>query len=109
MADAEAQLYRRIKELRARARGADPAFSPALAATPEETSQPVPDLRTLLARAENHVDELRATAASLEQGLPARVERAVERALDSHDSTHRSTELRDLLLELTGRVDRVNQ
>ena len=69
----------------------------------------MPDLRTLLARAENHVDELRATAASLEQSLPERVERAVERVLDTHDSARRSNELRDLILELTGRVDQVNR
>jgi hypothetical protein len=106
MADAEAQLYRRIKELRARARGAEPTQLPVAAQSAEA---PVPDLRTLLARAENHVDELRATAASLEQSLPVRVERAVERALDSHDSSRRSAELRDLLLELTGRVDQVNK
>jgi hypothetical protein len=108
MADAEAQLYRRIKELRARARGAEP-ISPVAAATLDDGSPPVPDLRTLLARAENHVDELRATAASLEQSLPARVERAVERVLDTHDSARRSAELRDLILELTGRVDQVNR
>ena len=91
MADAEAQLYRRIKELRARARGAESTYVPAVAATPDDGSPPVPDLRTLLARAENHVDELRATAASLEQSLPERVERAVERVLDTHDSARRST------------------
>ncbi len=109
MADAEAQLYRRIKELRARARGAEPTSSPVAATTLDDGSPPVPDLRTLLARAENHVDELRATAASLEQSLPARVERAVERVLDTHDSARRSGELRDLILELTGRVDQVNR
>jgi hypothetical protein len=109
MADAEAQLYRRIKELRARARGAESTYVPAVAATPDDGSPPVPDLRTLLARAENHVDELRATAASLEQSLPERVERAVERVLDTHDSARRSNELRDLILELTGRVDQVNR
>ena len=109
MADAEAQLYRRIKELRARARGAEPTYMPAPAAIPDDGSPPVPDLRTLLARAENHVDELRATAASLEQSLPARVERAVERVLDTHDSARRSAEIRDLILELTGRVDQVNR
>ena len=35
MADAEAQLYRRIKELRARARGAESTYVPAVAATPD--------------------------------------------------------------------------
>lgn len=109
MADAEAQLYRRIKELRARARGAEPAYPPALVPTPDDDLSAAPDLRTLLVRAENHVDELRATAASLEQGLPARVERAVERALDTHESSQRSAELRDLLVDLTSRVDQVNR
>jgi hypothetical protein len=103
MADAEAQLYRRIQELRAKARGEHELQPPAgeAAATP--------DLRTLLARAEGHVDDLRATAAALEQTLPDRLERAVERALDEHSTARRLDDLRRTLAELSGQIDQVNR
>ncbi len=65
MEDAETQLYRRIQELRARARGLDTGEQPSPQEEPSTAiaaDRPqVPDLRTLLARTESHVDELRAT------------------------------------------------
>src|SRR2546423_15010188 len=75
MAEAEAQLYRRIQELRARARAERPSGGPG------DTPAAMPDLRTILARAEANVGGLRQTAAPLEQSLPAAVERAVERPM----------------------------
>jgi hypothetical protein len=104
MADAEAQLYRRIQELRSQARGEHEPGS----ARGEPSAAP-PDLRTLLARAEGHVDDLRATAAALEQTLPDRLERAVERALDDHGSSRRLDDLRRTLAEITGQIDRVSR
>jgi hypothetical protein len=105
MEEAEAQLYRRIQELRTRARGEE-AEQPA---EPGVDPRPVPDLRTILARAETHVDELRSTAASLEQSLPERVEQAVERAMSSHSDGRRADELRELLRGLSRQVDQVNR
>jgi hypothetical protein len=103
MEEAEAQLYRRIQELRTRARGDQPVPD----AVPE--SRPaMPDLRTILARAETHVDELRTTAASLEESLPAKVERAVERAMSEHSDAQRADELRELLRGLSRQVEQVN-
>jgi len=108
MAEAEAQLYRRIQELRARAKGEGQ--------TPTDMPEPMPqaatgmpDLRTLLSRAEQHVGELRTTATELERNLPARIEQAVERALDDHTSSRRLGELRDLLADLAGRVEQLNR
>jgi hypothetical protein len=69
----------------------------------------MPDLRTILARAETHVDELRSTAAALEESLPARVERAVERALSAHPDTRQAEELRELLRGLSRQVEQVNR
>jgi hypothetical protein len=103
MEEAEAQLYRRIQELRTRARGEQPAQD-------EPGQRPAtPDLRTILARAETHVDELRSTAAALEESLPARVERAVERALSSHPDGRNLEELRDLLRGIARQVEQVNR
>jgi hypothetical protein len=107
MADAEAQLYQRIQQLRARARGEGPTPSDDPAGEPAAAS--VPDLRTLLARAEQHVDDLRSTATELERNLPARIEQAVERALDDHTSSRRMGELRDLLVDMAGRVEQLNR
>lgn len=107
MADAEAQLYQRIQELRARARGEGPPPSDDPVGEPAAAS--VPDLRTLLARAEQHVDDLRSTATELERNLPARIEQAVERALDDHTSSRRMGELRDLLVDLGGRIEQLNR
>jgi hypothetical protein len=106
MEEAEAQLYRRIQELRARARGED-AEGPA--DQPGDARPAMPDLRTILARAETHVDELRSTAAALEESLPARVERAVERALSAHPDTRQAEELRELLRGVSRQVEQVNR
>src|SRR6185503_15911250 len=99
MEEAEAQLYRRIQELRTRARGDQPAPDVVAEARPA-----MPDLRTILARAETHVDELRTTAASLEESLPAKVERAVS----EHSDARRADELRELLRGLSRQVEQVN-
>jgi uncharacterized NAD(P)/FAD-binding protein YdhS len=103
MEEAEAQLYRRIQELRTRARGDQPVPD-----VVPESRPAMPDLRTILARAETHVDELRTTAASLEQNLPAKVERAVERAMSEHSDARRADELRELLRGLSRQVEQVN-
>ena len=102
MEEAEAQLYRRIQELRTRARGEQPADAPG-------ERPAMPDLRTILARAETHVDELRSTAAALEESLPARVERAVERALAAQPDARGADELRELLRGLSRQVEQVNR
>jgi hypothetical protein len=103
MEEAEAQLYRRIQELRTRARGDQPVPD-----VVPESSRAMPDLRTILARAETHVDELRTTAAALEENLPAKVERAVERAMSEHSDARRADELRELLRGLSRQVEQVN-
>ncbi|HEV8452118.1 MAG TPA: hypothetical protein VGQ45_11850 [Gaiellales bacterium] len=103
MEEAEAQLYRRIQELRTRARG-DQTVPDVV----QESRPAMPDLRTILARAETHVDELRTTAASLEESLPAKVERAVERAMSEHSDARRADELRELLRGLSRQVEQVN-
>jgi hypothetical protein len=103
MEEAEAQLYRRIQELRTRARGDQPGPD-----VVQESRPAMPDLRTILARAETHVDELRTTAASLEESLPAKVERAVERAMSEHSDARRADELRELLRGLSRQVEQVN-
>ena len=103
MEEAEAQLYRRIQELRTRARGDQPVPD-----VVQDSRPAMPDLRTILARAETHVDELRTTAASLEESLPAKVERAVERAMSEHSDARRVDELRELLRGLSRQVEQVN-
>ena len=65
--DAREAALRRIGELRQRS------------VAPSEPAGP--DLRTLLARSERHVDELRRSASELAAILPTRVEAAVARAL----------------------------
>jgi hypothetical protein len=102
MAEAEAQLYRRIQELRTRAR-ADRGPG-AAADTPA-----LPDLRTILARAEANVGELRSTATELERSLPEAVERAVERAMDERSTPRRLAELAELVRSLAGQVEQVNR
>jgi hypothetical protein len=117
IADAEAQLYRRIQELRERARAerqatvpSPPSGSPAApGASDPAAGAAVPDLRTLLARAEGHVGELRTTAQSLERTLPEAVERAIEKAMDDHATPRRLSELRDLLRALALQVEQVNR
>jgi hypothetical protein len=103
MEEAEAQLYRRIQELRTRARGDQPVPD-----VVPDSRPAMPDLRTILARAETHVDELRTTAAALEENLPAKVERAVERAMSEHSDARRADELRELLRGLSRQVEQVN-
>ena len=103
MAEAEAQLYRRIQELRARARS---ERAPGAAG---DTPAAMPDLRTILARAEANVGELRQTAAALEQSLPEAVERAVERAMDERATPRRLAELRELVRSLAGQMEQVNR
>lgn len=103
MAEAEAQLYRRIQELRARART---ERAPGAAG---DTSAAMPDLRTILARAEANVGELRQTASALEQSLPEAVERAIERAMDERSTPRRLVELRELVRSLAGQMEQVNR
>jgi chromosome segregation ATPase len=103
MAEAEAQLYRRIQELRARARS---ERAPGAAG---DTPAAMPDLRTILARAEANVGELRQTAAALEQSLPETVERAIERAMDERSTPRRLVELRELVRSLAGQMEQVNR
>src|SRR6478735_3171144 len=101
MEEAEAQLYRRIQELRTRARGDQPAPDVVAEARPA-----MPDLRTILARAETHVDELRTTAPSLEGGLRARGKGGVGRAMSEHSDARRADELRELLRGLSRKAER---
>jgi hypothetical protein len=114
MEDAEAQLYRRIQELRARARGLSEGDESPAAPADEPADAPaerpaMPDLRTILARAESHVESLRATAATLESRLPAEVERAIERAMERHGDTGRTGEVRDAISALSRQVEQVNR
>jgi chromosome segregation ATPase len=115
MEDAESQLYRRIQELRARARGLDTGEQPPpqdeapLSSAAAADRPQVPDLRTLLARTESHVDELRATASALESRLPAQVERAIERAMAAHGDERHFDELRDALTAIARQIDQVNR
>ena len=116
MEDAETQLYRRIQELRARARGLDtgeqpsPQEEPPPSAAASAVERPqVPDLRTLLARTESHVDDLRSTASALETRLPAQVERAIERAMAAHGDDRHFDELRDALTAISRQIDQVNR
>jgi hypothetical protein len=106
MEEAEAQLYRRIQELRTRARGGEGESE---ADAPGDQLPATPDLRTILARAETHVDELRSTAVSLQESLPGRVEEAVERAMSGHSDGRRAEELRELLRGVSRQVDQVNR
>jgi hypothetical protein len=106
IADAEAQLYRRIQELRDRARAERRASVPS---APADQGPGPPDLRTILSRAEGHVGELRQTAESLHRTLPEAVERAIEKAMDDHSTPRRLGELRDLVRALSGQVEQVNR
>ena len=56
----------------------------------------VPDLRSVLSRAEEHVSELRDTAAELKAVLPTRVEAAVSRALAGSEGTSLGRQVEDL-------------
>jgi hypothetical protein len=93
--DAREAALRRIGELRQRSVGA---------------SEPAgPDLRTLLARSERHVDELRRSASELAAILPTRVEAAVARALgeDEGGLGRRLDHVVDQTGQLAAAVERV--
>lgn len=95
--DAREAALRRIGELRQRNLGA---------------SEPAgPDLRTLLARSERHVDELRRSASELAAILPTRVEAAVARALgeDEGGLGRRLDTVVDQSGQLTAAVERVER
>src|SRR3978361_547722 len=68
-----------------------------------------PDLRTLLARSERHVDELRRSASELAALLPTRVEAAVARALgeDEGGLGRRINHVVDQTGHLSAAVERV--
>jgi hypothetical protein len=93
--DAREAALRRIGELRQRSVGAaEPAG---------------PDLRTLLARSERHVDELRRSASELAAILPTRVEAAVARALgeDEGGLGRRLDHVLDQTGQLAAAIERV--
>jgi hypothetical protein len=93
--DAREHALRRIDELRERG---------SIAATPGE-------LRSLLQRAEGHVDDLRGTAQELAAVLPTRVEAAVARALreSSGGFGKRLAEVRDETRETARAIDRIER
>jgi hypothetical protein len=93
--DAREAALRRIGELRQRS------------AAPIEPAGP--DLRTLLARSERHVDELRRSASELAALLPTRVEAAVARALgeDEGGLGRRINHVVDQTGHLSAAVERV--
>jgi hypothetical protein len=95
--DAREAALRRIGEMRQRNLGA---------------SEPAgPDLRTLLARSEQHVDELRRSASELAAILPTRVEAAVARALgeDEGGLGRRLDTVLDRSGQITAAVERVER
>jgi hypothetical protein len=95
--DAREAALRRIGEMRQRNLGA---------------SEPAgPDLRTLLARSERHVDELRRSASELAAILPTRVEAAVARALgeDEGGLGRRLDTVVDRSGQITAAVERVER
>ena len=95
--DAREAALRRIGEMRQRNLGA---------------SEPAgPDLRTLLARSEQHVDELRRSASELAAILPTRVEAAVARALgeDEGGLGRRLDTVLDRSGQLNAAVERVER
>ena len=93
--DAREAALRRIGELRQRS------------VAPIEPAGP--DLRTLLARSERHVDELRRSASELAALLPTRVEAAVARALgeDEGGLGRRINHVVDQTGHLSAAVERV--
>jgi hypothetical protein len=123
--DAEAQLLRRIQDLRARARGGEsdadapgtpptaagaqvePAAAPA-SAPASDARRPV-DLQTLLAREESLIDDLRSTAASLEHSLPQRIDRVLQRSLDERSAAAGIGELQDLVRVLSRQIEQLNR
>jgi hypothetical protein len=94
--DAREAALRRIGELRQRSLGASEAPAG-------------PDLRTLLARSERHVDELRRSASELAAILPTRVEAAVARALgeDEGGLGRRLDQVVEQTSSLAGGVERI--
>jgi hypothetical protein len=95
--DAREAALRRIGEMRQRNLG-----------TVESAG---PDLRTLLARSERHVDELRRSASELAALLPTRVEAAVARALgeDEGGLGRRLDTVIEQSGQLTAAVERVER
>jgi len=95
--DAREAALRRIGEMRQRNLGTSESAGP--------------DLRTLLARAERHVDELRRSASELAAILPTRVEAAVARALgeDEGGLGRRLDTVVDQGGQLTAAVERVER
>jgi hypothetical protein len=95
--DAREAALRRIGEMRQRNLGANEPAGP--------------DLRTLLARSERHVDELRRSASELAAILPTRVEAAVARALgeDEGGLGRRLDEVLDHATGVTAAVERVER
>ena len=106
IADAEAQLYRRIQELRDRARAERQASVPS---APSEHG--AGNLRSADDPEPRRVPRRRAprTAASLQKSLPEAVERAIEKAMDDHSTPRRLGELRDLVRALSAQVEQVNR
>jgi hypothetical protein len=93
---ARAQATRRLEELRDRA--AHPA-------------SPGPDLRTMLARTDRHVGEIRDAARDLAALLPTRVEAAVARALaeDEGGLARRLDGLQDEAVRTGSSVERIER
>jgi hypothetical protein len=96
--EAHEQAIRRIQELRERGGAAAVAGS-------------TPDLRTLLVRAEAHVNELRGTAQDLAALLPTRLEAAVTRALSQEEGgiSRKLDDVRSEVAETSGAVDRIER
>ena len=95
--DAREAALRRIGEMRQRNLGTSESAGP--------------DLRTLLARSERHVDELRRSASELAAILPTRVEAAVARALgeDEGGLGRRLDTVLDQSGQLAAAVERVER
>ena len=95
--DAREAALRRIGEMRQRNLGTSESAGP--------------DLRTLLARSERHVDELRRSASELAAILPTRVEAAVARALgeDEGGLGRRLDSVLDQSGQLAAAVERVER
>ena len=88
------------------------AASARCASAASAPSEPAgPDLRTLLARSERHVDELRRSASELAAILPTRVEAAVARALgeDEGGLGRRLDQVRRPDRQLAAAVERVER
>ena len=117
MEDAETQLYRRIQELRARARGLDTGEQPSPPAG--EPSTAVPSARRARPRCPicgRCWPAPRAMSTSCaprrrrsRSRLPAQVERAIERAMAAHGDDRQFDGLHDALSALARQIDQVNR